>query len=61
MMSSGPTKLTDEQFIAQREQRFREVIAQAENELREQRERSERSRKQRVTDAIDRAHAAGGI
>jgi hypothetical protein len=55
-------KLTEEQFIANRQQRWREEIAEAENELRQRRERSEQSRKQRIADAIKRANAAkGGI
>jgi hypothetical protein len=49
-------KLTEEQFIANRQQRWREEIVQGENELREQRE----LRKQRIADALERAHAAGG-
>ena len=53
-------KLTEEQFVAKRQQRWREEIVQAENELRQRRELSERSRKERLADALERANAAGG-
>ncbi len=55
-MSRGPTKLTQEQLIAKREKEFREEIVQAEKEA----ELSKQLRKQRVADALERAHAAGG-
>ena len=61
-MSRGPTKPTQEQLIAKRQQEWREEIVQAENERREQRALTERLRKQRIADAIERANAAeGGI
>jgi len=53
---------TQEDLTARRQARWREEIAEAENELRERRARSEQSRKQRIADAIERANAAqGGI
>ena len=46
--------------MARREKEWREEIVQAENEGRERRELSKQLRKQRIADAVDRAHAAGG-
>ena len=53
-------KLTQEQVVAKRQEEWREEILQAENECREQRELTKQLRKQRIADALERAHAAGG-
>jgi len=46
--------------MARREKEWREDIVQAEDEWRERRELSKQLRKQRIADALERAHAAGG-